>query len=389
MTGHNPVAVRLVCLALLGVYVEAEQRYLTGWSDQVLADRLHLPVAVVMDLRAAAFGPGAEATHPWRQRQAALLLERHFDPTERLGARDVVAAKVGEDDLYRLQLAGQAPAGGLYQAGWSDDRISELTGVSPGDVYALRTAIRWLPPDDRPAARRRRETNALAPTRAGRVMRLSDEVDPRTGERYTLEGLADALVDAGEVDTVVAGRREELLQWVETTLAAGRARLDSDGRRRTVVTTARALGFTRQWTCTLLARFEADPEVGKRGKPSLLTPEVIARLRALDARRFDRASWYGWLAGVLWPTKRPTTRTLKGWRERGLVDANEGRKTIYSEFDAAFSDLVARAPADAPILPDAAELASVANLSERRAAEALGCTVEQLKAAKAAAKGNR
>lgn len=384
MPGPNIVAVRLASLALLGVFVEQRQSYLSGWTDEAVAARIGIPAAEVARVREAAFGSQANATIAWRQRQAVLLVERWFDYTEGLGARDLLAAEVGEDALYQLQLAGQAPAGGVYAPGWHDDAIADLTGLAPGDVYAIRNSIRWIPEVDRPAARRARDIAGLPPTRAARVMRLAAMGDP-SGEEYTLDALGDALLEAGEIDASTAGRREELVQWVATTIEAGRARLDSAGRRRTLVATAKVLGFSREWTYRLLARFDADPEVGKRGKPSPLTPAVVERLQALDARRFDRGSWYGWLAAMLWPgKKRPTTRTLKNWRERGAADIAAGTTTIYREFEEAVIDLMNRAPADAPILPTAAELAEVAELSDRAAAERLGVTSEQLEAARTA-----
>lgn len=385
----NFLATRTAMLVLRGCFVERSQTYLPGWSDSIVTayvpDRAGpMSAAEVEHIRRGAFGGQAQATALWRLRMAVELVERRFDYTEQLGARDLVAERVGEDELYRQQLAGLAPAGGAYERGWNDDKIAELTGVAPGDVYAIRRSIPWIRPDDRPLARRWRGVNGLPATRAARVMWLDLVGNPCTGKPHTVEEIAEILagIDGG------ASWSWGGVDGVETTLRVGRVRIDThSGRARTVTAIAAALGYSREWTYRLLRRFEADELAGERGKPSLLTPEILDRLRHADPRRFDRGSWYAWIAAWCWPsaTGRPSTRTLKGWRDRGRGDAVRGGATPYREFAELVEALVAAAPAEAPILPAAEELATVAELPTRAAAVSLGVTLDQLAAAREAA----
>jgi hypothetical protein len=381
----NRDQIRTSILVLDRLFIERDQRYLSGWCDDNASVVAGAPVRLVETIRKHAFGGQAEAAPIWRLRRAVELLELRFDYTEQLGARDQVVQDAGggeggEEVLYQMQLAGTAPPGGLYEREWNDDRIADHTGLAPGDVYGIRMAIPWVRPDDRPRVRRRRDAAAMPPTAAARVLFLDSAGNPNTGLPYTVDDLVLAL------EEIEGGAREDAAAWIETTLQVGAARLDTDGRPRTVTAIARALGFSREWTYRLLTRFEADRPAGGRGQPTKLTPEILALLRGANPRRFDRGSWYAWIAAWCWPEAkgRPTPRTLKGWRERGLLDLGAGRATAFRDFAEAVTALVAAAPGDAPSLPTAEELAAVAGFPDRAAAVNLGVTPDQLTAAREA-----
>lgn len=377
---------RAVVLLLTAVYVEPTQRYLPGWTDTVVAAACGVKDAFAAQVRVQAFGTDAAAGELWRQRQAVHLIAQHFDPLADLASIDAIAADIGEVRLEQAQLRGIGPAFGRYAEGWTDDKIAEVCGLGSGDVYALRSTIRWVAPGARAARRRWAWVDALPQTRAGRVMRLDLLALPGTTERYSAEAIAAALVEVGAVLLETAAAREAFGAWVASTLQIGRAIVDDDGKVRSVAGLARALGYSREWVYKLMTRFrpESDPGTVFLSRPRWLDERVIIRLRAADPRRFDARAGYRWLVDWLWPRDpQPDVRSLKGWRVQGLADIEAGRDTLHAAFELGRQSLVGRAPA-IPVAPTPAELAMVASLPPLKAADQLGVTLTQLDAARTA-----
>lgn len=387
---EGPVAIRRareIVWLLSVVWLEADQRYVKGWSDGAVA--LHGlgdigAVREVEALRRAAFGAGEVATPAFRGAAAIMLTDQHFDATAEQGARDAVVEAHGQAALLDLQDRGGAPAGGAWEADWSDDRVAELAGVAPESVREIRESLRWIPPEARPEARRQRRVLLLPPERdpLTRVVRMLTLIDPLTGAPYTAEGLLDVVIHTRQLappKTPAARRRE--LATVALAMRVGWLLLDDWGRLRNPATIATMAPGKYERVLGIVARL--GPEVaGREGRPSRLTPEVVARVEAADPRRFDRRSIFAWLRSWIWSGEGPASlRTIKGWSAAGKADAEAGRDTLAARFAAAVARLVDKAPAE-PILPSRAELVRYHHATPQHAAAALACTVEQIEKAR-------
>ncbi len=372
---------RAVILLLAGVWVEDAQRYLLGWSDARVAEVTGEPEVFVAELRAGAFGAEPEAGVLWRLRQAVVLIAQRFDPTVETELRDGVAERQGRTALEGMVAAGVAPPAGMWDTGWSDDRVAELVGIHAGHVRELRESLPWVPPVARPEARRQRLYARLGTsTPAARVLRLAEELNPTTGRPYTTAGLYKAMQAAGEIDPQTPGAKRRELDRIGSTIAVGRAIIDLDtGQHRSAEQIAARLGVTHAWVRTVLARFEGRAAASE-GRPSLLTAEVCARLERADPQRFDRRSIFRWSIGWIWLTgKAASLRTVKGWRAAGVDDQAAGKETLPARFQRALASLIDRAPA-VPVLPSKEALEEAAGRWKRRdkIADTLGITLEQL-----------
>lgn len=389
MTGLLPDApairqAREIVWLLSTVWVEADQRYVKGWSDDAAAARTGATVEQVEWLRRAAFGAGEVATPAFRAAQAIMLTDQHFDATAEQDARDAMVETHGQEHMLELQRAGAAPAGGAWDPDWSDERVAELTGVAPEFVRQIRESIPWIPPGARPEARRQRRVLLLPPERdpLTRVVRMLPLIDPATGAPYTAEGLLDVVIHARQLSppkTAAARRRE--LTTIALAMRVGWLLVDDWGRLRNPATIATLAPGKYERVLGIVARL--GPEVaGREGRPSRLTPEVVARVEAADPRRFDRRSIFAWLRSWIWGGENPASlRTVKGWSAAGKVDADAGRDTLAARFVGAVARLIEKAPAE-PILPTRAELARYLNATPQHAAAALACTVEQIEEAR-------
>jgi hypothetical protein len=343
---------RLVILTLAGVWVEATQRYLPGWSDARIAMLTEAERWQVERVRGEAFGATATATDPWRLRQAVMIVARHFDHLAQTALRDAVVEAEGEDRLADLMAQDRAPAAGLWDAGWSDDRVGEIVGCAAGQVRELRECVPWICPAARPEAARQRLTARVgAASRAGRLMRLADELDPATEAPYTSEGLLQAMLAIGDFDVRRPGARRRALDWIDNTLAVGRARIDLlTGQERPVDKIAEALGWQAATVRTVLSRFSGREDAAiegarKEGRPGLLSPKICETLEHADAARFNASSLYESIREQLWPLGgAPDIRTIKGWRATGLRDEAAGNTTLASRFVVALARVRAAAP---------------------------------------------
>ena len=345
--------IRPIVLRLLHVWLEGQQRYEEGWSDEHLAAVLGADAGEVSFIRRAAFGPEAEAGELWRIRQAVELLEEHFDDTARQGHRDALVAAEGLPALQAALRAGTAPAGGRYDGGWSDDRIAELTGLQPGLVTCLRATIPWVEPGARAERQRqRRAARLLRPTRAGRALRLAQELNPRTGEPYTSAEIVDALVAAGERQRTPAAR-EALEAWVESTVRVGQLRLalnPQTSRPYTIEEIAARVGASKQAVSKVLKRFD-DEDAGPRanGRPSQLG-DAVKRVVAADPAKVEIWRFVVWLAGWLWPRSRKAERAsqarkIRAWRQAGAAALEAGDdESPAAKFEAAVRRLYENAP---------------------------------------------
>jgi transposase len=347
--------IRPIVLRLLHVWLEGPQRYEEGWSDEHLAAVLGADAGEVSFIRRAAFGPESEAGELWRIRQAVELLEEHFDDVARQGHRDALVAAEGLPALQAALRGGVAPAGGRYEGGWNDDRIAELTGLQPGLVTCLRATIPWVEPSARgERQRQRRAARLLRPTRAGRVLRLAEELNPATGKPYTPAEIADALVAAGEKLRTPAARAA-LEAWIESTVRVGQLRLAVNprtGQPYTIEEIADRVGASKQAVSKILKRFD-DEDAGPRsnGRPSQLGA-VLERIAAADPRQVERRRFAAWLAEWLWPRARKSERAsqarkIRAWRQAGVAAIEAGDvETLPAKFEAAVADLYQRAPAE-------------------------------------------
>lgn len=338
-------AYRVVVLTLAAVWVEETQRYLLGWSDERVAVVTGQPRDMVAVAREGGFGPNPEAGVLWRIRQAILLIAQHFDHLIETGARDKLAREVGEAELDRRIRTGSAPTSGMWEADWSDDRVAEIVGLEAGQVRELREALPWVPPENRPEARRQRLAASIGTgTRAGRVLRLSEEVDPSTGKPYDADALLRLLIDAGEVDPRTESARRRELDWIDSTIAVGRARIDSEGRERSPVQIAAMIGIKHpEKVRKILERFLGTVNASE-GRPTRLTAAVCQRLELADPLGIDpKRSILSWAVESVWTTgDRPNWRTLKGWRARGVADIAAGRETLPARFERAIVSIIAR-----------------------------------------------
>lgn len=350
---------RPIVLCMCTVWVEETQRYLSGWSDQRVAEVVGVHALAVGKVRLEAFGSGAAATDLWRLRLAILLTAQHFDHTTDAGRWD---------------------------RGWDDDRVAELAGVEAGQVRRIRQATPIPAEDEVAEARRQRYLirNGTA-TRAARVLRLADEVDPATRKPYTTRAILRTLIEVGEIDPSTKAAETAALDWIADTITVGRARLDpSTGNERPAAAIARATGIKTTTVRRILARYSGE-RAADDGRPSKLSGLVCTRveLAARNPHRFDRRASTKWLLEWIWLTDkgRPDRRTLIGWREAGAVALSAGRDTLPARLERAIVALV-DAAGPAPVLPTAPELARFRGRPATEAAEALGCTVEQIRRAR-------
>lgn len=349
--------IRPIVLRLLHVWLEGPQRYEEGWSDEHLAAVIGADAGEVSFVRRAAFGAEAEAGEMWRIRQAIELLEEHHDDTARQGHRDALVQAEGLPALQAALRAGTAPAAGRYEGGWSDDRIAELTGLAPGLVTRLRATIPWVAPDARAERQRqRRAARLFRPTRAGRALRLAEELHPRTRKPYTPDQIADALLAAGEQARTPAARAA-LVAWIESTVRVGQLRLATHPTKGTPYTLdeiAARVGASKQAVSKILKRFD-DEAAGPRvdGRPSHLTDEVIERVATADAADVDQAKIGTWLVRRLWPRapkgdRASQARKIRGWRQAGAAALEAGDlEAPAARFEAAVRRLI-NAPGPAP-----------------------------------------
>ena len=350
---------RPIVLCMCTVWVEETQRYLTGWSDQRVAEVVGVHALAVGRVRLEAFGSGDAATELWRLRWAIMLTAQHFDHTT---------------------------AGGRWDRGWDDDRVAELAGVEPGLIRKIREATPIPAADELAEARRQRYLirNGTA-TRAARVLRLADEVDPLTRRPYTARGILQTLIEVGEMDPASPAAEAAAVDWIADTITVGRARLDpATGLERPAGAIARATGIKTTTVRRILARYSGE-RAADEGRPSKLSAVVCRRVEqaARSPHRFDRRTSTKWLTEWIWLTDkgRPSKRTLLGWRRVGAVDLAAGRDTLPARLERAIVALVDLA-GPAPVLPTAPELARFAGRPATEAAEALGCTVEQIRRAR-------
>lgn len=352
--------IRPIVLRLLHVWLEGQQRYEEGWSDEHLAGVLGADPAEVSFVRGAAFGAEAEAGELWRIRQAIELLEEHHDDTARQGHRDAIVQAEGLPALQAALRAGTAPAGGRYEGGWSDDRIADLTGLPPGLVTRLRATIPWVNPAARAERQRqRRAARLFRPTRAGRALRLAEELHPATGKPYTPDQIADALLAAGEQARTPAARAA-LVAWIESTVRVGQLRMathPTKGVPYTLDEIAARVGASKQAISKILKRFD-DEAAGPRvdGRPSHLTDEVIHKLETADEADVDRDRIGAWIARRLWPRapkadRASQARKIRGWRQAGAAALEAGDTDApAAKFEAAVRRLL-NAPGLAPEKP--------------------------------------
>lgn len=354
--------IRPIVLRLLHVWLEGQQRYEYGWSDERLAAALGADAAEVACIRRAAFGPDPAAGELWRIRQAIELLEEHHDDTARQGHRDALVQAEGLPALRAALRGGTAPAGGRYEGGWSDDRIAELTGLAPGLVTCLRAAIPWVEPDARAERQRqRRAARLFRPTRAGRALRLAEELHPATGKPYTPDQIADALIAAGEPARTPAARAA-LVAWIESTVRVGQLRMATPTKRTpyTLDEIAARVGASKQAISKILKRFD-DDDAGPRadGRPSHLTDDVIAKIETAEVADVDRAKIGAWLARRLWPRapkseRASQARKIRGWRQTGAAALEAGDVDApAAKFEAAVRRLI-QEPGQATPRPRAA-----------------------------------
>lgn len=389
MTHAEIRAAREIVRLLAVVWLERPQRYVTGWSDAVVARRVGVRAGIVTDLRTRAFGPDTAASPEFRWSQAILLVDQRFDATVALEHRDQAVDQLGEAGLLALQEQGTAPAAGAWDAEWSDDRVAHLAGVAPEVVNAIRSSIAWIPPDARAEARRRRLVSRIAPDRdsLARAVRMMELLDPATRQPYSADALLDAVIDAGQVQKprTAAARRREVAMIAAATAIAWHL-TDDTGRLQTPSVIARKAGLAYPKTQGILARLGPEA-VAREGRPSRLTTAICERVERADPRRVERGptrpgdarSFYGWLIAWIWQGDDPASlRTVKGWRAAGVADNAAGNDTLAARFDRAVASLLERAPSS-PILPTAEELAEFGRGADaRHVADKVGATLEQV-----------
>jgi hypothetical protein len=384
MSTESLAEVRAVLLLLTGVYLEAQQRYVAGWSDAIVAKATGVQVDFVVRVCFGAFGPDASATEFWRLCQAIMLIARRFDHTVELDARDRIVDDLGPEALAAMQARGDAPAAGRWEAGWSDDHVAALAGLDPGQIRQLRDAIPWTPPADRPDERRRRfMCRYTTATRPGRILRLSELREPGTDKFYSPPKILEALGAAGEGRGSAPEYRRDL-ERIETMIELTQARLDPvTGFERTIRAIAQAMGRTHGTVHYQLGLIDSG-EMPAEGRPSLLTTDVCERVERANPLRVNRRATLRWLIGWIWlhADSPPGDRTVQGWRQTGARHIGANRETIAARFEAAVRRLVDAAP-DAPRLPQRAEIEAAGE--GLAAAETLGVTMDQLAAARRAA----